>query len=73
MARVRVNQDECVSTGRCIADAPAVFRFDTDELSEVIDGQAAALDEATAVRIARNCPNRAIVVEREDGSEIPLG
>ena len=73
MVRVRVNQDECVSTGRCIADAPSVFRFDADELSEVIEGQAAVLDEATAVRIARNCPNRAIVVEREAGTEIPLG
>lgn len=61
-----------MSIGRCLADAPNVFRFDDSELSEVIPGQDAALDETTAVRIARNCPNRAIVVEREDGSVIPL-
>lgn len=72
MVRVRVNQDECMSIGRCLADAPNVFRFDDNELSEVIPGQDGALDEATAVRIARNCPNRAIIVEREDGSAIPL-
>lgn len=73
MVRLRVDQDECVSTGRCIADAPQVFRFDTDELVEVVPGQESVLDEATAVRIARNCPNRAIVVEREDGSVVDLG
>ena len=73
MVRLRVDQDECVSTGRCIADAPQVFRFYTDELVEVVPGQESVLDEATAVRIARNCPNRAIVVEREDGSVVDLG
>ena len=72
MVRVRINQDECMSIGRCLADAPNVFRFDGDELSEVIPGQDGVLDEATAVRIARNCPNRAIIVERADGTPIPL-
>jgi ferredoxin len=72
MIRVRVNQDECMSIGRCLADAPNVFRFDDNELSEVVPGQEGSLDEATAVRIARNCPNRAIIVEREDGSLVSL-
>jgi len=72
MIRVRVNQDECMSIGRCLADAPNVFRFNDDELSEVIPGQEGALDETTAVRIARNCPNRAIIVERADGTPVPL-
>ena len=71
MVRVRVHQDDCVSTGRCVADAPQVFRFDPDELSEVIEGQESALDETAARRVARNCPNRAIVVER-DGAPVPL-
>jgi len=72
MIRVRVNQDECMSIGRCLADAPNVFRFDDNELSEVVPGQEGSLDEATAVRIARNCPNRAIIVEHEDGTAVPL-
>ena len=72
MIRVRVNQDECMSIGRCLADAPNVFRFDDNELSEVVPGQEGALDEPTAVRIARNCPNRAIIVEREDGTTVSL-
>ena len=50
-----------------------MFHFDEDELSEVITGQESALEETAAVRIARNCPNRAIVVERADGSLIDLG
>ncbi len=70
--RVRVNQDDCVSTGRCIADAPHVFRFDHDELAEVVPGEDRALDEVTAVRIARHCPNRAIVVERDDATTVLL-
>jgi len=61
-----------MSIGRCLADAPNVFRFDDNELSEVVPGQEGTLDEATAVRIARNCPNRAIIVEREDGSIVSL-
>jgi len=61
-----------MSIGRCLADAPNVFRFNDDELSEVIPGQEGALDETTAVRIARNCPNRAIIVERADGTPVPL-
>jgi ferredoxin len=72
MIRVQVNQDECMSIGRCLADAPNVFRFDDNELSEVVPGQEGALDESTAVRIARNCPNRAIIVEREDGTIVSL-
>ena len=71
--RVRIEQDDCVSTGRCVADAPQVFRFDSDELSEVTPGHEGDLDEAEAVRIARNCPNRAIVVERADGTVVDLG
>jgi len=71
--RVWIDQDECVTTGRCLADAPQVFRFSEDELGEVIPGQEAVLEESVAVRIARNCPNRAIVVERADGTRIDLG
>jgi ferredoxin len=70
--RIRVDQDECVSAGRCIAEAPLLFRFDADELSEVIPGQEEVLDEAMAIRIARVCPNRAIVVERPDGTRVGL-
>ena len=46
--RVRIDQDECVSTGRCLADAPTVFRFDEDELGEVIAGHETDLEETVA-------------------------
>ena len=48
------------------------YRFDHDELAEVVPGEDRALDEVTAVRIARHCPNRAIVVERDDATTVPL-
>ena len=72
MITVRVMQDDCMSTGRCVAEAGHVFAFDDSELATVIDGQAGTLDEATAIRVARNCPNRAIIVTAGDGPAIRL-
>lgn len=65
-----IDQNECVSAGRCIATAPHLFRFDDDELA-TIDPAAALPDDETLVRIARTCPNGAIHVAR-DGVEIEL-
>jgi len=69
--RARVDRSLCMSSGRCVGDAPAQFRFDADELAEAIPG-APALEEDVALRIARNCPAGAISLFREDGAEVPL-
>ena len=38
MKRVpRVNKGECISCGVCVDTAPAVFRFDEENLAEVYD------------------------------------
>lgn len=61
--RVVVDAETCISTGRCVADEPAGFAFDADEIAVVTDG-AAALPEARLIAVARNCPSGAISVLR---------
>ncbi|QMW65829.1 (4Fe-4S)-binding protein [Mumia sp. ZJ1417] len=57
--RVEVDQDLCMSSGKCVADAPQVFAFDEDEIAEVRAEPGEVSDEKL-VEIARNCPSGAI-------------
>jgi ferredoxin len=68
--RVVIDQDECVSAGKCVATAPGFFRFDDNELATV-DVSAEAPDGTTLIRIARTCPSQAISLF-EDGSDTPV-
>lgn len=64
--RISVDPDACISSAKCIYDAPQVMRFDDDEIAQVIPGAApASLDAALA--LARNCPGGALHVF--DGDE----
>lgn len=65
--RVSVDTDECMSSGRCVADFGAVFAFDDDELA-VVRGDAVLPSDAELLRAARNCPSRAIRLHDESGS-----
>lgn len=67
--RVTVDKDECLSSGKCVADYPDGFDFDDDDLAEVQPGAGSLTDEQL-VRAARNCPARAIHVFDESGEEI---
>lgn len=66
---VRINKDLCVSAGKCVADAPDVFTFDDDELAEVVTATPSLSDEQL-VRIARQCPGRAILLCDGDGTDV---
>ncbi len=65
--RVEINQDECMSSGRCVADYPIAFGFDDDELAVVLP-TAADLSDTQLLRAARNCPSRAINVYDSSGN-----
>lgn len=69
--RVEVKKELCISSAKCVSDAPKIFKFDEDELAEpvteVIQEQLEVL-----IRIARNCPGEAITIYDENGSEINL-
>lgn len=59
--RVTVDADVCISSGKCVADEPDVFRFDDDEVAELVPG-APDLADRRLVEVARNCPSGAIQV-----------
>lgn len=66
---VRVDQDVCISSGRCVADFPAAFSFDEDEIAQVTG--ATALSEDERLEAVRGCPSGAIQLWR-DGSVVPV-
>lgn len=58
-----------MSVGRCVADFPAGFAFDDDELATVLP-TAADLGDRQLLRAARNCPSRAILIFDAGGEQI---
>lgn len=64
--RVSIDTDECMSSGKCVADFADVFAFDDDELAVVRD-DAVLPSDAELLRAARNCPSRAIRLHDEAG------
>jgi len=59
--RVELDKDVCISSGKCVADAPHFFRFDADELSEVV-ADPPELPDTQLEAIARGCPSGAITL-----------
>lgn len=67
--RVEIDQDECMSVGRCVADFGAGFGFDDEELAVVL-ATVGELTDDQVLRAARNCPSRAITVFDADGKRL---
>jgi len=67
--RIHLDVDDCMSSGKCVADYPTVFEFDDDELASLKGGS--ALSDEDCIRVARNCPSRALSIFDSDGNEIP--
>lgn len=68
---VSIDKDVCISSGRCVADAPTAFRFDDDELAEPIS-EHPPLSDAALLDIARYCPSGAITVHDVRGDRLDL-
>lgn len=68
---VSIDKDVCISSGKCVADAPTAFRFDDDELAEPIS-EHPPLSDVALLDIARNCPSGAITVHDEQGEPLDL-
>ncbi|MGA0877766.1 MAG: ferredoxin [Ilumatobacteraceae bacterium] len=60
---VVVDQEECVSAGKCVASPGGFFVFDSDQIA-TIDPMARKPDDDTLLRIARACPSGAIRLRR---------
>lgn len=67
---VAVDKDLCISSGKCVADAPQAFQFDADELAEVVDPS--RLSDEERLVIARNCPSGAISVRDDAGNALDV-
>jgi ferredoxin len=67
---VEIDQDACVSSGKCVASMGDLFAFDGQELATVREG-AAVPDDAALLRVARQCPSGAIRL-RLDGVDVDL-
>ena len=67
--QIRLDIDDCMSSGKCVADYPSAFGFDEDELAFL--KPESGLSDEECIRVARNCPSRAISVFDSEGNEIP--
>ena len=71
--RISVDHEACMSSGKCVADAPDLFRFDDDEIAEPVPNAAAPSDDRI-LDLARNCPSGALLVtDAESGDEVDVG
>jgi len=69
---VSIDRDACISSGNCVADSPAAFDFDDDDIAVVKEDGVRALPDDRLLRVARNCPAGAIILRDADGNEIDL-
>lgn len=70
--RLSVDSEVCISSGKCVADAPQVFRFDEEDVAELVP-DAPRLADATQLDLARACPSGALRVHDADtGEEIDI-
>jgi ferredoxin len=67
--RVEIDQDECMSSGKCVADHPDAFDFDDEELAVARAGAQTMTDDDKS-RTARNCPSRAIMLFDSNGDRV---
>ena len=65
--KVRVDRDLCISVGNCVALAPTVFRLDDENKAVVVDPS--SVDDRTLWDAAESCPERAIIIEDDEGRQ----
>lgn len=63
--KVKVNKDQCIGCGACVAIAPEVFEFGDDGLSEVICDNVSEQDIDSAKEAMESCPTSAIEEDNE--------
>jgi len=67
--RIEIRVEECMSSGKCVADYGTAFGFDADELAMLLPA-ASDLSDKDIERAARNCPSRAIMVFDANGEQV---
>lgn len=70
--RTTVERDVCMSAGKCVADAPDLFRFDAKEIAEPVQRALPATDERM-LALARACPSGALrVLDAQTGDDVDV-
>ena len=68
MLKPRVDRDMCIGVGNCVAIAPSVFQLDLDNRAVVLDPS--SVDDGTLLVAAQSCPERAIILEDDEGRQV---
>jgi ferredoxin len=66
--KVKVDRALCIGVGNCVAFAPTVFGLDQDNKAVVLDPS--SVDERTILEAAESCPEKAIIVEDDEGRQM---
>jgi ferredoxin len=66
---IEVDRQLCYGFGDCVDSAPGVFELDGEDVSIVVDAEAADLD--TLMMAAQDCPVDAIIIcDAETGEQV---
>ena len=74
--RVKVTEGRCQGHARCLALVPEIFDLDDEGYAFVLPGREAIDEKDTrayeqALLAVDNCPEQAIVIERDSGPDVP--
>ena len=65
--KVVIDADRCRGHALCVGKAPEAFEFlDLEDRAQVIDGAVGRVPASVFLAAARECPERAIIVEGAD-------
>ncbi len=66
--KVRIDRDQCIGVGNCVAAAPTVFKLDKSNKAVILKPE--SVDDDTLMSAAESCPVNAIIIEDDDGNQL---
>ena len=66
--KVRIDRDQCIGVGNCVAAAPTVFKLDKSNKAVILKPE--SVDDDTLMNAAESCPVNAIIIEDDDGNQL---
>ncbi len=66
--KVEVDRKLCIGVSNCVAIAPTVFKLDDKNKAVVL--APGSVDSKTIMEAAESCPEKAIIVEDDEGNQL---
>jgi len=66
--KVKVDRDLCIGVSNCVAIAPTVFKLDEENKAVVLDPS--SVNDQTLLEAAESCPEKAIIIEDDEGHQL---